>query len=339
MKIAIHPFKNGFSDSWLEVLKKRNTNYKIVDCYSSNIIEQLNDCTHLIWQWTQADPVAMMMAYDLTKALEQKGIKVFPSSNNSWHFDDKVAQKYLLEAIDAQSVKSYVFYNKDTAKIWASSCSYPKVFKLKGGASSNNVKLAKDKKQAIRLINKAFGKGFTRVNRLDLFNERIRKFKLTPSHKTLLGLAKGVARLFVPTDLEKTLGKDRGYAYFQEFIPNNDSDIRVIIIGEKAFGIKRMVRKNDFRASGSGLISYNINDIPNECIKIAFDLSEKLNTDCLCYDFVYQENTPKLIEISYGFAPIAYIGVKGYWNKNLIFTYEQKPLADYILLDILNCND
>ena len=123
------------------------------------------------------------------------------------------------------------------------------------------------------------------MNRFELFSNRIDKFKRKPSYKTLLGLAKGVARLFVQTDLEKTLGRDCGYAYFQEFIPNNDSDIRVIIIGEKAFGIKRLVRKDDFRASGSGLISYDINDIPSKCIKIAFDLSERLNTDCLCYDF------------------------------------------------------
>lgn len=338
MKIAIHPFKNGFSDSWLKLLKTRSVNYKIVDCYTSDIIEQLSDCTHLIWQWTQADPIAMMSAHNLTKALEQKGIKVFPSSNNSWHFDDKVAQKYLLEAIGAPLVESYIFYNKNEAKNWLSSCSFPKVFKLRGGAGSNNVKLVKNKKQANQLINKAFGRGFRRVNRADLFNERIRKFKLNPSRKTLIGLAKGLARLFVPTDLEKTLGKDRGYAYFQEFIPNNDSDIRIIIIGEKAFGIKRMVRKNDFRASGSGLISYDIDDIPKECIKIAFDISKSLQTKCLCYDFVYLDNIPKLIEISYGFAPIGYIDVKGYWDKDLSFTYEEKPLADYILLDILESN-
>lgn len=339
MKIAIHPFKNGFSDSWLEVLKKRKTNYKIVNCYNSDIIEQLNDCSHLIWQWTQADPTAMMMAHSLTKAIEKKGIKVFPSSNNSWYFDDKVAQKYLLEAIGAPLVKSYVFFNKDEAKSWLSSCSFPIVFKLRGGASSNNVKLISTKKEGLRIINKAFGKGFPRVNRFDLFSNRIDKLRRNPSYKTILGVAKGIARLFVKTNLEKTLGRDCGYAYFQEFIPNNDSDIRVIIIGEKAFGIKRLVRKNDFRASGSGLISYDINDIPSKCIKIAFDLSEKLNTDCLCYDFVYDNNVPLLVEISYGFAPSAYVGVKGYWNKDLKFYHEQKPLADYILMDILEFDD
>ena len=335
MKIAIHPFKNGFSDSWLEVLKKNKINYKVVDCYDSNIIKQLDDCTHLIWQWTQADPIAMTMAYKLTRSIEEKGIKVFPSSNNSWHFDDKVAQKYLLEAISAPLVNSYLFYSKQTAKKWASSCSYPKVFKLKGGASSNNVRLVENKKHAFRLIKKAFGKGFQRVNRKELFYERIRKFKLKPSLTTLFGLIKGVGRLFIKTRLEKVLGPDGGYAYFQDFIPRNDSDIRVIIIGEKAFGIKRMVRSNDFRASGSGLISYNIDDIPKECIKIAFDISEKLKTECLCYDFVYDDKTPLIVEVSYGFSPLAYVGVKGYWNKNMTFTYDQRPLADYILFDLI----
>jgi glycosyltransferase involved in cell wall biosynthesis len=31
---------------------------------------------------------------------------------------------------------------------------------------------------------------------------------------------------------------------------------QIIVIGDKAFGIKRMIRENDFRAPGSGMIKY-----------------------------------------------------------------------------------
>lgn len=339
MKIAIHPFEKGFSDSWIPFLEKNQIEYKLVNCYSSDIIENLKGCDCLIWQWTQADPIAMMMAYDLTKAIEASGIKVFPSSNNSWHFDDKVAQKYYLESIDAPLVKSYVFYSKIDAENWVNKTDFPKVFKLKGGAGSNNVKLVYTKNQAKKLIGKSFSRGFPKIDRTDLFDGRVRKFKLNPSKGTFFGLFKGLARLFIKTDLEKIFGRDRGYAYFQDFIPCNDHDIRVIIIGDRAFGIKRMVRSGDFRASGSGLIVSDKNQIPESCLKLAFEVCSKIDVDCLCFDFVFQNDKPKIVEISFGFAPKAYLELDGYWTKDLNYNYEKMPLANYILIDVLKCFD
>ena len=339
MKIAIHPFNKGFDETWLPYLKKKGIDFKIVDCYKTDVIKQIQGCTHLFCQWSQHDPKAMMMAFDLTKSLEKKGIKVFPNSNNSWHYDDKVAQKYLLEAIEAPFVNSYVFYSKKEALTWLNTTTFPKVFKLKGGAGSNNVKLVKNKLVAKKMITKSFGSGYNKVDRVALFKDRIRIFKLNPSKQTIIGFFKGLARLFIATDYEKVMGKEKGYTYFQDFIPNNDSDIRIIIIGKRAFGIKRKVREGDFRASGSGSISFDINGIPKDSIKIAFEVSEKLNTDCLAYDFVYLNNEAKIIEISYGFSASGYQKVKGYWTKDLKFVYEQRPLADYILDDILELND
>ena len=40
--------------------------------------------------------------------------------------------------------------------------------------------------------------------------------------------------------------------------------VRVIVINDKAFAIKRMVRKNDFRASGSGIIEYDKENLTDE---------------------------------------------------------------------------
>lgn len=335
MKIAIHPFENGLSDYWIPFLEKNNIPWKIVNCYSSNIIKEISDCTHLFWQWTQADPIAMQMALGLTRALEQKGIVVFPDSNNAWHFDNKVFQKYLFEAIDAPLANSYVFYSKIEAKNWAKTTCFPKVFKLKGGAGSNNVKLIQTKRKAIRLINKAFGRGYSRIDRKELFGKRLWIIKRDKNIQSVVGLFKGFARLFVPTDLERVLGKERGYIYFQDYIPGNDSDTRIIIIGNKAFAIKRGVREGDFRASGSGVISYDHRAIDLNCVKIAFDVAQKLNTQCLTFDFVHFNENPLIVEISYGFSPKGYIDCPGYWDYHLNFHQEKKPLAEYILTNVI----
>jgi hypothetical protein len=93
------------------------------------------------------------------------------------------------------------------------------------------------------------------------------------------------------------MGKEINYLYFQEFIPNNDSDTRIIVIDGKAFGIKRMNRKNDFRASGSGFILYEKEHIDIILVKTAFDIHKKLNAQCIAYDFVYDDE-PCTVDLS-----------------------------------------
>jgi hypothetical protein len=113
------------------------------------------------------------------------------------------------------------------------------------------------------------------------------------------------------------MGREKGYVYFQDFIPNNNCDIRIIVIGDKAFGIKRMVRENDFRASGSGLIRYEKENFDIKTVRLAFEISAKLHSQCIGYDFVYDNGIPLIAEISYGFIKEVYYPCVGYWDKNL----------------------
>jgi hypothetical protein len=232
-----------------------------------------------------------------------------------WHFDDKAGQKYLLEAIEAPLVPSYVFYTKKEALAWANQTVFPKVFKLRGGAGSANVRLARTKSEAIKLINKAFRRGFSQYEGWSNLRERIRKFR--NGNTSLYDVFKGIIRLFHTTDFAKVHGRERGYAYFQDFITDNDSDVRVIVIDEKAFAIKRMVRKNDFRASGSGEICYEKEHFDLKTIKLSFDIANKLHTQCLALDFVYQNDKPMVVEISYGFSVAGYASCVGYWSSDM----------------------
>jgi len=316
MKIAIHHRRGSFSDRWISYCEKNNIDYKVVNAFDNDIVEQVKSCDAFMWHHHHSHFKDVIAAKRILFALEHAGVKVFPDFKTGWHFDDKVAQKYLLEAIDAPIVPSYVFYNKKDAKTWAKKTTYPKVFKLKGGAGASNVKLVKTQTEAFRLINQAFGKGFTQFDRLNNFKERYNKYK--SGRDTLLGVAKGIGRLAMLPGFAKQQPPEKGYIYFQEFLPGNDCDIRVIVIGEKAFAIKRMVRENDFRASGSGNIIHLKSEIDLRCIEIAFDTSLTLKSQCLAYDFIFDlDNNPLIVEISYGFSVEAYDNCTGYWNDNL----------------------
>ncbi len=316
MKIAINHIPGSFSDRWINYCKENDILYKIVNAYDTDIIQQVSDCTAFMWHHTQCDYRDKLFAKQLIYSLEAMGLKVFPDFHTTWHFDDKVGQKYLLEAVGAPLVPSYVFYDKKEAIEWVNQTTFPKVFKLRGGAGSANVQLAPTKKDAILLVNKAFGKGFPQFNRRGNLKERIRKYK--EGKDTLWGVCKGIGRLFIPTELAKMVGPEKGYVYFQDFIPNNTYDIRIIIVADKAFAIKRLTRKNDFRASGSGMIVYRKEEIDERCVKIAFEVNEKIKSQSIAFDFVFDaEHNPLILEISYGFVAEGYDPCEGYWDKDL----------------------
>ncbi len=315
MQIAIHLAKGSFSDRWIPYCKENNIKYKIVDCYKSDIIDQLADCDALMWHFNHKGAKESKFAKQLLYSIQQSGKLVFPDYNTVWHFDDKVGQKYLLESIDAPLAPVYVSYSKSEAIKWGKQAEYPTVFKLRNGAGSDNVKLVHSFNDAKRLIKKAFGKGFNQYDSWGNLKERIRMYKANKTN--LWDVMKGVIRLFYTTEYARLTGREMGYVYFQEFIPDNRFDIRVCVVEDKAFAIKRMVRDNDFRASGSGFILYEKEHFDDETVKLAFQVSKLLGDQCMAYDFVYKEGKPLIVEISYGFAIAGYDDCVGYWDKDM----------------------
>lgn len=317
MKIAIHHKKNDFSSKWVEYCKDNFINYKIVNCYNNDIVNQLADCDALMWHFHHQHPKDVLFAKQLLYSLQMDGKVVFPDFNTAWHFDDKVGQKYLLEAVGAPIVPSYVFYDEQKALQWTETVTFPKVFKLRGGSGSNHVQLVQNRQKAQKLINQAFGKGFSQYNALVNLKERWRKYRM--GKVNVSEVAKGIGRLIYPTEYSRVAGKERGYIYFQDFIPGNSYDMRIHVVSDKCFACLRAVRPGDFRASGSGVISYDFEKIPQQAIEIAFNVAQDLNLQSVAFDFVMHNDEPLIVEISYGFGVDPKDFEFGYWNSELEF--------------------
>lgn len=315
MMLAIHSKSGSFSDRWIAYCERMGVPFKVVNCYETNIIEQLAGCDALMWHHHHADYKDVLFAKQLLISLQQAGIKVFPNLATNWHFDDKVGQKYLFESIGVPFVQSFVFYEKKTAVKWAKGTNYPKVFKLRGGAGSANVSLVRNQREAIKKIKKSFGRGYSAFNRIGNLKDRYNKYK--SGHDTLFGLLKGIGRLFMTTEYGKMHGTEKGYAYFQSFIPNNEFDTRIVVVGNRAFALIRGVREGDFRASGSGKISYDPSRVNLEMVKMAFKVNEILKTQSIAFDFVLDNGKPLIVEISYCYAIEAYDNCRGFWDQNM----------------------
>ena len=314
MKVAIHNGA-GWNVEWINYVRLNNIPHIIVDCYASNIMHTLleNNITHLMWHFSHNLPIDIFMARNVLTSAEHSGIKVFPSSTSAWHFDDKVSQKYLLESIKAPLVPSYVFYEMKTALDWASKTDYPKVAKLRRGAGSYNVRLIKSHADAVRYIKQMFGPGLNPSP--GYLADAKTKIKVAGGLSGIIKRLKKAPRFFqMVRRSRKGFPKERGYVYFQDFIPNNECDYRVIVVNHKAFGLKRKVREGDFRASGGGMFDYS--DIDESVINIAKVTASHLDMSSVAFDFVLMDGRPLIVEISYGFGTEGAGQVNTYWDSN-----------------------
>ncbi len=336
MKLAIHNSKNSFSSDWIKYCERKKIPFKIVSCYDDDIISQLSDCDGLLWHFSHNSAKDFLFAKELLYSIQASGKKVFPDFNTAWHFDDKVAQKYLFESVNARAVPAYVFYDKQSALSWINKTTFPKVFKLRKGAGSQNVLLARDKAKAIELTNRAFGKGFAQYDSFSNLKERWRKYRLGKTD--IKDVLRGVARLAYTTEFNKIAGREKGYIYFQDFIADNKFDIRVIVIDDKAFAIKRLIRENDFRASGSGFITFEKENFNDETIKLSFDLNDKIKSQCLVIDYVFDkyELYRELIKIG-NYENLILCQKKYPWDETLIIMCVEMENLD--VLKFLKEND
>ena len=314
-KIAIHYSTSVFTKKWIEYCEEKNIPYKKVNCYDSDIIKQVEDCDALMWHHNQVLPTDYLVAKQILFSLEMKGIVVYPNWKTGWHFDDKLGQKYLFEALDLPHVKYHAFYNKNSALNWLKNTKFPIVFKLRGGAGSKNVRLLKDYQAAKKIVNKAFSRGIRHYN---VYEDIIDTYQLMKLKKaSFKDLLKAIAHIIVPIKLERSRGREKGYVLFQDFVPGLLSDIRVQVMGDKAYAMERKVRKNDFRASGSGKIDFDGSKISKHLINLSFDISKRIEAQTIAFDFILDKTEYKLIEVSYGWGIADGELDPGYWDINL----------------------
>jgi glutathione synthase/RimK-type ligase-like ATP-grasp enzyme len=275
------------------------------------------------------------MARHVIRAAEAMGVVVFPNTPTCWHFDDKVAQKYLLEAVGAPLVPTYVFYDLSEALQWIDRAVFPKVFKLRIGAASLNVRLVRHAQEARTLAKQAFTSGFQPVASYQ--RDARKRFRTARQRRDLLSVVKRLPRTLANIRrLNRAMGRERGYVYFQDFIPDNQFDTRVTIIGNRAFAFTRNIRPGDFRASGSGDIVYDMHRIRPQCVQVAFEVTRKVGSQSMAFDFVLAANQqPMMVEVSYCYDPEAVYQCTGHWDDQLKWHQGHIWPQDAILIDLL----
>ncbi len=333
--IGIHDRPGSFSDRWITYCTDNKIPFRRVNCLATDVVLQCKGLDALLWHWFHFDPTDLLMARQIIASLETTKIVVFPNSPTCWHYDDKVAQKYLLEAIGAPLIPTWVFTNQIDAMQWIETANWPKVFKLRCGAGSQNVRLVRTQAEARTVCHQAFDRGFPAMTGyLDDMQTRLRKTKTAKEFWSRLVRAPRTFRNILK--LRRQMHRERGYLYFQEFLPDNTFDTRITVIGDRAFGFMRANRPNDFRASGSGSIVYDPEKLDKRCVEIAFRVADQLGTQSLAFDFLFtSRNEPQIGEVSYCYKSSAVHACTGQWDRQGIWHVGHVWPEDAIINDVI----
>jgi glutathione synthase/RimK-type ligase-like ATP-grasp enzyme len=331
LRIAIHKNDNIFSHStlwtnpWIEYCKNNHLNYGVVDCYQPNTIAELKKYDCLVWHFSNYVFQDMLFARSILNVAKNMGLKVFPDFYSSWHFDDKIAETYLLKSINAPVPNAWIFYLENECINWLQTeADYPLITKLRCGSGANNVHLISNYSQAKRYVKQMFRRGY-KPNPSVFFKTKS-NIKSAGNWNTMKNRMKRIPDFLQTLSRAKMFPREHGYVYFQEYIPNNGFDLKIVVIGDKLSFIARNVRKGDFRASGGGDLFFDKSLVSRDILESAFETSDKLGFQCMGYDYVVDKRTGigKIVEISYGFSYTALLQAGGYWDR--AYVWHDEPL-------------
>lgn len=143
-------------------------------------------------------------------------LNIYPRIDDLWIYESKTRCAYEMIVNNIPHPKTHIFIDQNKALEYAKSAAYPLIFKTDIGSDASGVKLVSNFKEATKIINKCFNKGFT--------------------------------NFFFDTN-----DKQLGYVVFQDFI-KNVREIRVIRIGNSYF-VYEKGKKGNFH-SGSKIVHY-----------------------------------------------------------------------------------
>lgn len=300
--------RQSFSSRWEQLASTAGHRIVPVDVYREDFFESLSGCDGFMWYfWNK--PSSSDLGKRLMLAINQSmNLPTFPSWRNSWFFEDKHGQHYLLKAANIPTPSSWVFWEHSVAKAFIASVKYPIVVKLAFGIVSSNVRLLNNSEEASYLIDRLFFDGLTVLPKTlsrKPFSRIIDRF--SNAARSILG--KRVKDHYGEGPIQ------RGCVLFQEFVPNNDFDVRVTVIGNRAFAYRRMNRPGDFRASGSGNIDWDPNAIDLRAVELGFDSARKLRSQVLTLDILNKADQFVVTEISYYYEAWLVHRCPGHWRK------------------------
>ena len=229
---------------------------------------------------------------DIVYYLELSDAKVIPSFKYLRANNNKVFMELLRHRFnnDIGNIQSTVFGCYEEAEKNSKIFNFPLVYKQAAGAMSEGVGSIKNQKELVRKLKK--------VSRTPYLFRELWEYGRSIKYNGYIRESKYRKKFIV-----------------QELIKGLDGDYKVLVLGDKYYVLQRKVRKDDFRASGSGIKIF-VKEIPAGILEFAHLCKKLLDVPNVSIDIGYNGDSFFLIEFQclyFGSYTLTYSDF--YWHK------------------------
>jgi hypothetical protein len=313
------PRHQSYSARWSELLARDGHEVVPVDVFAPDFFERVRTCEGFLW-WFPPLPFPRDAAKRIVLALSHAtDLVLFPDWKEAWHYDDKVAQFYLLHAAGVPMPPTRVFWRYADAVAFLREARYPLVMKLASGFFANNVRLVRTRAEGETWARWLFSSGLSNLRH---------PFRRLALKELVRAWRRATRKLDAPPGDEA-----RGYMLLQEFVPGNDFDTRVNVIGERVFATRRFNRAGDFRASGSGLLDMDPARIDRDALELGLRTARTLGAHTLSLDILRRDGKPVVTEVSFGYEAAHVTMRPGHWRGDALTWVDGSVRAEDALLD------
>ncbi len=147
------------------------------------------------------------------------------------------------------------------------------------------------------VIKPSLGSRSRDIYKVDNLKEAIKKIKKISRTFTLTNIKRAVQSFFDKKGY-KPISNFRNKFIVQNYISGLKSDYKILVYGNKYYILERKNRKNDFRASGSGLFSFPEN-LPEGLLDYSSKIFSKFKTPFISMDIAVKGDRFYLIEFQF----------------------------------------
>jgi len=267
------PYRSGFDKSLLKKYFNEQGYEPVLRNFAEIDFSKENFNNELVLYTSSEDDGYHYKAFieDVVLGLELQGAMVIPQYKYLRANNNKVFMEILRSLIISNTeLKARYFGSIEELIAVIGEFNYPVVVKTAEGASGTGVFLAHSKKELLNIAKK--------ISRTRNFKYELWDFGRSLRHKGYLKESKYRKKIIV-----------------QDFVPNLNNDWKVLVYGNRYYALFRGNRKNDFKASGSGLFTF-MKELPSDLLSYAKTIFDKLSIPNVSMDLAYDGYNYYLLE-------------------------------------------
>lgn len=287
--IVLHDYKGRFASKYFgesyragmdislleQQFREKGFQIEFHSLCEAQLLAEVKDCPVVYTSQEDSDYRYKDFIEDIVLDLESNGVLTLPKylylrANNNKVFMEILRRSILPEKYQLRT-RWYGTFEEALSDI--DTVKYPIVIKSAGGATSSGVRLARNKEEYISKIRE--------LSRSFSFKNEIRDWIRSLRHKGY-----------------KRESLYRRKFIVQEFVPGLENDWKVLVYYDKYFVLRRDNRPGDFRASGSGLFSYDEN-LDTSILDAAKEIKEIFDVPFISLDLALSEEKIILIEFQF----------------------------------------